>query len=175
MMGEGNKTHQLLNEMIDKGRFSIKPNTMYLEAGPVIETPLSAVTTINEMLLQSWGGVIRVFPAIPDSWTEASFAGLHAKGNFLVSAVRKNGTTTFIRIKSLSGQPCIVRTGWTGDIKTTGKRKFTVTNKNEDKIVIDLKKGEEVILYTGAKPSSFFITGATTDKNENYWGLHQKN
>lgn len=174
MMGEGDKTYRLLNEMIDKGRFSIKPNTMYLEAGPVIETPLSAVTTINEMLLQSWAGVIRVFPAVPDEWQEASFRDLRAKGSFLVSAVRKKGSTEFIRIKSLAGAPCLVKTGWTTGIKTSGKRKFIVTPKDNGVVSIDLKKGEEVILYTGAKPALFNISEMATYGEQNYWGLHTR-
>jgi hypothetical protein len=174
MMGDGNKTQQLLNEMIDKGRFSIKPNTMYLEAGPVIETPLSAVTTINEMLLQSWGNILRVFPAIPDSWKDASFHDLLAKGSFLVSAARENGSTQFIRIRSLAGEPCLVKMSRASEVKSSGKRKFTLTKKNNDVISIDLKKGEEVILYTGTKPSSFVINEVLSDGNKNYWGLHRK-
>jgi hypothetical protein len=174
MMGNGNKTHQLLNEMIDKGRFSIKPNTMYLEAGPVIETPLSAVTTINEMLLQSWGGIIRIFPAVPDEWKDAAFHDLRARGSFLVSAVRKNRRTTFIRIKSLAGHPCLLKTGWNAGVKVVGKRKFAITKKNDDIISIDLQKGEEVILYTGVKPFSFEIAAVAAGNNENYWGLHKK-
>src|SRR4029079_8464409 len=118
---------------------------------------------INEMLLQSWGNTIRVFPAVPDTWKEASFHDLLTKGAFLVSAVRKNGLTQFIRIKSLAGQPCLVKTGWTGDVKATGKRKFTVTKINDDKVLVDLKKDEEVILFTGAKPSSIEITEAASD------------
>lgn len=174
MMGEGNHTWQLLNDMMDKGRFAIKPNTMYLEAGPVIETPLSAVTTMNEMLLQSWNNIIRVFPAIPDSWQEASFNKLLAKGAFEVSAVRKNGQTQFIHIKSLAGTPFLVKTGWKNNIQTTGKRKFTITYQDKDIIKIDLKKGEDVILYTGTKPASFAITKAASDNNKNYWGLHKR-
>jgi alpha-L-fucosidase 2 len=174
MMGEGNKTHQLLNEMIDKGRFAIKPNTMYLEAGPVIETPLSAVTTMNEMLLQSWGGVIRVFPAVPDSWKEASFHKLLAKGGFEVTAVRKNGQTSFIRIKSLGGAPCLVKSDLTTQVQTAGKRKFNIRRLENGLISIDLKKGEEVILYTGAKPPVFVVTESQSDNNENYWGLRTK-
>jgi hypothetical protein len=171
MMGEGDSTWKLLNEMM-KGRFSIKPNTMYLEAGPVIETPLSAVTTMNEMLLQSWGSVIRVFPAIPVSWKESSFDKLLAKGGFEVSAVRKNGQTQFIKIKSLAGQPCQIKTGLAGDIKIAGKRKFNITKKKDGLISVDLKKGEEVILYSTPKPTSFSITEAASDNNHNYWGLH---
>ena len=36
-----------------------------MESGPVIETPLSGAQCIHDMLLQSWGGKIRVFPAVP--------------------------------------------------------------------------------------------------------------
>lgn len=171
MMGQGDSTWKLLHEMM-KGRFSIKPNTMYLEAGPVIETPLSAVTTMNEMLLQSWGGVIRVFPAIPSSWKETAFDKLLAKGAFEVSAVRKNGQTQFIKIKSLAGQPCLVKTGWTTEIKTFGKRKFSLKKQTDGVVTVDLKKGEEVILYTGTKPAAFEITNVVTEDNNKYWGLH---
>ena len=172
MMGNGNKTHQLLNEMM-KGRFSIKPNTMYTEAGPVIETPLSAVTTMNEMLLQSYNGVVRVFPAIPDAWAAASFDKLLAKGAFEVSAVRNNFQTQFIRIKSLAGQPLLVKTDWKTPIKATGSRVFKVTSLSDGIVKIDVKKGEEVILYSGIKPVSFVLhTIKITDNNTNYWGLH---
>lgn len=171
MMGNGNKTHQLLNEMM-KGRFSIKPNTMYTEAGPVIETPLSAVTTINEMLLQSWNGVVRVFPAIPDTWREASFEKLLAKGAFEVSAVRTDGKTKFIKIKSLAGEQLLLKTDWTAPIKALGSRAVAVKNLENGTVEIDLKKGEEVILYTGTKPQVFSMKPVTiSDNNYNYWGL----
>lgn len=169
MMGNGNKTHQLLNEMM-KGRFSIKPNTMYLEAGPVIETPLSAVTTMNEMLLQSWNGVIRVFPAVPDNWKDATFNDLSAKGAFLVSGSRKNGATQFVKIKSLAGSPCLVKTDLKGIVKATGKRQFKISAQASGVVSIDLKAGEEVVLYSGQKPSVFTLEPVKPD-GKNYWGL----
>lgn len=46
-------------------RTYVKPDTMYAESGPVIETPLSGAQSLHDMLLQSWGGTIRVFPAVP--------------------------------------------------------------------------------------------------------------
>jgi alpha-L-fucosidase 2 len=174
MIGEGDNTWKLLNEMIDKGRFAVKPNTMYLEAGPVIETPLSAVTTINEMLLQSWGGVIRVFPAVPNEWKDATFDKLLAKGAFEVSAVRKNGATQLIWIKSLAGQPCLVKTGLSGEVKAYGKRTHSVTQQANDVLLVDLKKGEEVVLYTGAMPASFVISEGRDDGNYNRWGLPKR-
>ncbi|WP_316810100.1 glycosyl hydrolase family 95 catalytic domain-containing protein [Pedobacter heparinus] len=169
MMGNGNKTHQLLNEMM-KGKYSIKPNTMYLEAGPVIETPLSAVTTMNEMLLQSWNGIIRVFPAVPDAWQEASFNDLRAKGAFLISASRKNGVTQFIKVKSLAGSPCLIKTGWKGDIKAAGKPEFSISQQKDGVVRLDLKAGEEVVLYNGQKTPDFILEPVKSD-GQNYWGL----
>lgn len=46
---------------------------------------------IQEMLLQSWGGTVRLFPAVPSTWPEASFRSLRAEGAFLVSANWKRG------------------------------------------------------------------------------------
>ncbi|SMD14458.1 glycosyl hydrolase family 95 catalytic domain-containing protein [Pedobacter nyackensis] len=169
MMGNGNKTHELLNQMM-KGKFSIKPNTMYLEAGPVIETPLSAVTTMNEMLLQSWNGIIRVFPAIPESWKDATFNDLSAKGAFLVSGSRRNGITEFIKVKSLAGSACLIKTGFDGQVKAIGKRQFKVTPQANGVVKVDLKAGEEVILYTGIKLLNFSSDAVNTDV-KNYWGL----
>jgi alpha-L-fucosidase 2 len=169
MMGNGNKTLQLLNEMM-KGKYSIKPNTMYLEAGPVIETPLSAVTTINEMLLQSWNGIVRPFPAVPDKWKDVTFDNLSAKGAFLVSGSRRNGYTEFLKIKSLAGTPCLVKTDLKGVVKTMGKRQFKITPQNNGIVQIDLKSGEEVILYTGEKPLGFTMDVVKSDA-KNYWGL----
>jgi hypothetical protein len=173
-MGQVDRTLKLLNEMIDKGRFAIKPNTMYLEAGPVIETPLSAVTTMNEMLLQSWGGIVRVFPAVPAGWKDVSFDKMLAKGAFEVSAVRRNGLTLFIRIRSLAGQPCLVKPGWSRDVRAIGKRSFTIVQQGNDVVAVDLKKGEEVILYTGNKPSSFLLSEGSDDGKHNYWGLDSR-
>ena len=46
------------------------------------------------MLLQSWGGVIRVFPAAPVAMAQAAFKDLRAEGGYRVSARRENGATT---------------------------------------------------------------------------------
>lgn len=50
------------------------------------------------MLLQSHTGVIRVFPAIPESWSSVSFESLRAMGAFLVSAEKKDGKIIKLRI-----------------------------------------------------------------------------
>jgi alpha-L-fucosidase 2 len=110
LLGKGDDAERFLDDLLK--RF-VKPNTMYLEAGPVIETPLSAAQAVHEMLLQSWGGTLRVFPALPAGWKDVAFDELRAEGAFLISAVRRGGKTTVVKVQSLAGQPVALRTDLT--------------------------------------------------------------
>ena len=74
----------------------VHKSTMYSEGGsPCIESPLAAANSMQEMLLQSWGGIIRIFPSMPVTWPSAMFANLFAEGGIQVSARRERGTTQF--------------------------------------------------------------------------------
>ncbi|MCX7817653.1 MAG: Tat pathway signal sequence domain protein [Kiritimatiellae bacterium] len=139
----------------------VQPNTMYLEAGPVIETPLSAAASLHEMLLQSWcmepfGVQLRVFPAVPADWTDVVIRDMRAEGAFLVSALRRRGATRWIRIQSLAGAPCRVRTGWTGPVIARGSRPFSISTAPDEQgrpvTTVDLRAGERVLLLPAAQP-----------------------
>ncbi|MBF0244550.1 MAG: hypothetical protein HQL31_04690 [Planctomycetes bacterium] len=147
-LGEGNRALEQLDMLRQYGM--LQPNTMYAESGgPVIETPLSVVETINYMMLQSWGDVIRIFPAMPDRWPEATFNNLRAEGAFLVSAEWHQGRMAWIKIHSLVGSPCRVETG-TEDFDVEGERVFQVDilpgPVKRKRLDIDLRKGETVWL-----------------------------
>lgn len=73
-----------------KSKFTYRPFTL--------EGNFAFAAGIQEMLLQSHTGIIRVFPAIPASWQDVSFDGLRAMGAFLVSAEMKKGRIRQIRI-----------------------------------------------------------------------------
>ena len=121
------------------------------------------------MLLQSWGGKIRVFPAVPDAWEDVAYSGLRTEGAFKVSASRKKGKTQFIHIKSLAGEPCIITTDITDPI-FKGKRGFAVQSLKENTYQIDLKKGEEVFISPkGEEPE--FIISPTSHASQNLFGL----
>ncbi|WP_242135598.1 glycosyl hydrolase family 95 catalytic domain-containing protein [Aestuariivivens marinum] len=86
-------------------------------AKPFIQTGLETLShysaAVNEMLLQSNEGKIRVFPAIPDGWAPAF--KLRARGAFLVASEKKeNGQISGIWIKSLKGNDCKVVNPWEG-------------------------------------------------------------
>lgn len=68
-----------------------------------LEGNFAAAQAVHEMLLQSWGGVVRVFPAMPATWTDAAFENLRAEGAWLVSARRVAGCTRWLRIAAEYG------------------------------------------------------------------------
>ena len=67
----------------------------------------------TESLLQSYNGVIRVFPAVPGGYT-GDFENLLAVGAFAVSGEMKDGEVTSVRIVSNAGSPCRVANPWVG-------------------------------------------------------------
>ena len=110
-MGDGERAFSQLNLLIGNTTY-IRPNTLYYESGnPVFETPMSAVSTLHDMYLQSWGGKIRIFPAVTAAWENASFINLRTEGAFLVSAARNYGKTVFIQVESEAGGLCRLQTG----------------------------------------------------------------
>lgn len=94
---------------------------------PLVEAGSGTVAAINEMLLQSAGGAIEVFPAVPDGrdvriageqrfggpearsggyplrWDDCAFHRLLAEGAFEVSARLAGGRVTEVEIVSLQG------------------------------------------------------------------------
>ncbi|HET7560322.1 MAG TPA: hypothetical protein VFK80_10220, partial [Limnochordia bacterium] len=68
-----------------------------------LEGNFAAAAGVHEMLLQSYGGVIQIFPSVPASWREVGFTSLRAEGGFLVSAERKGGRTVEVRVQAEVG------------------------------------------------------------------------
>ncbi len=64
-----------------------------------------------ENLLQSYTGVLRVFPTVPPDF-EGGFENLGAQGGFIVGAERANGRAKTVSLESLAGQPCVLANPW---------------------------------------------------------------
>jgi hypothetical protein len=152
-LGMGDEARGMLhNFLTDKiGISLLLPNTMYVEMGgrsPTIETPLSGASATMDLLLQSWGGKIRVFPAVPSAWKQAAFHQLRAMDGFLVSAARHEGKTQWVSLQSEAGEPCILRVAdWKGPLTVSGTRQHDATELAPGEWRIDLKKGEQVLVH----------------------------
>ena len=133
-MGKGDEALAQMEAFLD--RF-VKPNTLYAETGPVIETPFAAISTIHNFYMQDWGNVVRVFHGIPSKWKDASFARMRALGAFLVSATRKEGKTVYIRVDSECGNPCRMQT----DIPMKHLEVRTASGKPVDYKIVDREEG----------------------------------
>ncbi|NNN29875.1 Tat pathway signal sequence domain protein [Streptomyces sp. S3(2020)] len=173
MTGDGDTALGYLRKFFDTGtRFPCRPNTHYTEAGPVIETPLSASQSLHDMFCQSWGGVIRVFPAVPSAWADLTLHDFRTQGAFLVSAVRKAGTTRFIRVKSLAGEPLKLRHGIGGTLTVLlddGTPAHT-EDLGDGTLAIDLPEGREVLVHPGRRPDLVIAPVAISEPGP-AWGL----
>lgn len=68
-----------------------------------LEGNFLAMQAVHEMVLQSAGSVIRIFPAMPSAWKEGAFRELRAEGGFVVSADYKNGAPARVSIRCATG------------------------------------------------------------------------
>ena len=173
-LGDSDQAYHYLDYLIKHDRVS--PTTMYAEGNPVIESPLSFATCIHDMLLQSWGGVLRVFPAAPKLWGDVAFKDLRGQGAFLVSAKKQAGVTQFVMVKSLIGSPCVVWTDIPNPKITIDGSPADFKVREDGSYEVPLKKGETVIFVPAAlgqvdltiKP----IPVAEADRN--LFGLNEK-
>ncbi len=94
-----------------------------------LEGNFAFASGIQEMLIQSHSGIVKLFPAIPDEWQDVSFNKLRTEGAFLVSAEIKRGNMKSVTVQSEKG----------GRIKI----EFSIKNRTEKKSVqLDMKPGE---------------------------------
>lgn len=71
----------------------------------------AASMAVSELLLQSVGDVIRLFPAWPAD-RDAAFRDLRAQGGFLVSAEQNGGRTIALTVTSTAGGPLRLLSPW---------------------------------------------------------------
>lgn len=107
----GYPSDEILMHMKERIEMAVYPNSWIVQGGGGIETFAAVPLTINEMLLQSYEGVIRLFP----NWNyqkDASFRGLRAYGAFLVTSSLKNGIIQNVDIISERGRLCKIENPW---------------------------------------------------------------
>jgi alpha-L-fucosidase 2 len=111
-----------------------------------LEGNFAAAAGLLEMLLQSYSGTIRVFPAIPAGWEDVSFKTLRAEGAFLITAKRTKGLTESVEITAEKGGICRIENPFgEADCRIEGVTGRDVEKKS-GKFVIVMRPGQKITL-----------------------------
>lgn len=78
-----------------KSNFTYRPFTL--------EGNFAFAAGIQEMLIQSHTGIVKLFPAIPNTWMNVGFSQLRTEGAFLVSSKKEEGTVKWVHIMAEKG------------------------------------------------------------------------
>jgi alpha-L-fucosidase 2 len=129
-------TFHVNGEQYNKGysKFKYRPFTL--------EGNFAFASAIQEMLIQSHAGIVRLFPAIPKSWKTLSFKQLRTEGAFIISAEQENGLVTKVEIHAEKGGVL--------KLKNPFENQFfkcdTKYNLKEGILIISTKPGQDIKL-----------------------------
>jgi alpha-L-fucosidase 2 len=125
------------------GRYNDQTDFEYMANMGIWFENFALPAVINECLLQSNNGVIRLFP----NWLKAKnakFENLRAAGAFLVSATQTNGLITEVKILSEQGNTLRIISPWgkKGNLKVRSR----MTKISMEEIVVKTKPGDWITL-----------------------------
>jgi alpha-L-fucosidase 2 len=130
---DGNRARTLLKNALQYSRTENASSGIYenlLDAHPPfqIDGNFGATAGIAEMLIQSHRGYIEVLPALPIAWSNGSFTGLKAQGNFTVDLEWAGSTPTRCTVYSGSGGELRIRFhDIQRDVPTSRGGSYTIT------------------------------------------------
>jgi alpha-L-fucosidase 2 len=132
---EGNYMHNLFNDHRGDPLFQADAN-------------YGATAGVAEMLLQSQDYVVAPLPALPAEWSEGSYRGLLARGNFEVSAQWSDGHADRLEVLSKAGGTLKLRYPNVAKavIKTVEGQPVDFAAKGSDLIGIKTTKGQIVVV-----------------------------
>jgi alpha-L-fucosidase 2 len=103
---------------------------------------------IHEMLIQSYGYHIEIFPAVPAAWKNVSFHNLRTEGAFLVSAKKENGITDEVTITAEQGGVLILKLPFrTWTVKGIARKQ--IGNDIKEYASVFLNKGQTITFKNG--------------------------
>ncbi len=122
---DGNMAHEHIEKLISQSLYS---NLFDAHPPFQIDGNFGYTAGVAEMLIQSHEeGIIRILPALPDSWYQGKVKGIKARGGYVLDFEWKNGELLHLKILSLLG----------------GK---TILMVDDSEIELELQKGESLEL-----------------------------
>ncbi|VGO19732.1 glycoside hydrolase family 95 protein [Pontiella sulfatireligans] len=132
---EGNYMHNLFNDHRGDPLFQADAN-------------YGATAGVAEMLLQSQDHVVAPLPALPAAWSEGSYSGILARGNFEVSVQWSDGHASRLEVLSKAGGTLKLRYPNVAKavIMTPEGKSVDFAAKGSDLIGIKTTKGQIVVV-----------------------------
>ena len=127
------------------GRYNDHTNPYFMAEMGIWFENFALPAVINECLMQSYNGIIRLFPNWPEN-KEAEFKTLRAAGGFLVSSSIVDGKVKYFSIFSENDKKFKLYNPWDPQIKLNMTRGGSLEIIEGDIIEIDMKKGQSVLI-----------------------------
>ncbi|TKK90778.1 hypothetical protein FDA94_03155 [Herbidospora galbida] len=109
-----------------------------------------AIEALNNLLLQSWNGLVQVFPVWP-AGKSGAFHNLREKGGLVVSAARTGDAVEYITVKSEQGGVFEVKNPWQGT---------KVNVSADDGTASNVGAGKSTLRINAAKGATYTFTPA---------------
>ena len=104
---------------------------------------------LQEILLQSHGGIIRIAPAVSAEWS--GIFRLRAEGGFLVTADIDGGVVRVAEVESELGGACTIANPWTGECVV--RREGDVALRSGERVVaLPTCRGQKYVLENADPP-----------------------
>jgi hypothetical protein len=123
------------------GRYSDRTNYGFMDRMGIWFENFALPVVINECLMQSYNGTIRLFPNWPLE-KDADFHNLRAAGAFLVSASLKNGRVVRVKILSEAGAPLKMILPWESATMANSEGRAWI---DSEVVEIETEAGEQLI------------------------------
>jgi hypothetical protein len=68
-----------------------------------LDGTMAGATALYEMLAHTRGGLVRIFPAVPEDWRDVSFRGLRLPGPLVAGARKEDGRFQEAELRSIHG------------------------------------------------------------------------
>jgi alpha-L-fucosidase 2 len=118
--------------------------------GPLFQADANygATAGVAEMLLQSQDHVVAPLTAMPAAWSEGSYRGMLARGNFEVSAKWSDGHASRLEVLSKSGGTLALRYPNVAQavFKTPAGQTVDFVAKGSDQVCIETTKGQTYVV-----------------------------
>jgi alpha-L-fucosidase 2 len=119
-MGDAERAHGILQGLLSTER--TYPNLFDAHPPFQIDGNFGGAASVLEMLVQSWGGEIRLLPALPAAWPEGELRGVRARGGVEIDLAWAGGRVTRATFRGKPG--AVVRLRHAGRLAT-----LTLDNK----------------------------------------------